>query len=469
MANVGFGISDQERIYSSNDSLTGTVTSAQSSFLSGLTSNVQTQLNNQTTAATTLTNSLTQSGLSTVLAKSVFFGFGSGAVYSSTDGLTWTRTMPLSTAFQITPAYGNNTFVLSKDFTSASTTSYSSTDGITWTERTMPLSRAWGGVAYGNGIFLMTASDSTSAATSTDGITWTTRTLPISTSTYHGLAYGAGKFVVMIGGGSSCYSTDAVTWTTTTPPSFSVVEDLIYGADKFVAIGRNTSTALYSVDGINWNTSTLTDAYFWDQLAYGDGKYLAVHQSSSTNLQKTTANISTDGITWTVCTIPTAASGHMGVGYAAGKFVISNWAQSGSIYSTNGVTWTSGNTIDSGLSLIRLFGIPSYFESYSGYSGIEKDTISSSTYVVNSLDRTLVFTSPCTVTLPNPSLFLGKELKFKATTSSLVQSSIKNVKPLYSAVVNPESADTVILDGSAAGKYATLVSNGNAWIIMEAN
>lgn len=71
--------------------------------------------------------------------------------------------------------------------------------------------------------------------------------------------------------------------------------------------------------------------------------------------------------------------------------------------------------------------------------------------------------STCTVTLPAASLWPGREFTIKNIQAQTVVSASANVVPLTSA-----TAGTAIL-AATAGKWATLVSNGTNWVIMQGN
>ena len=68
-----------------------------------------------------------------------------------------------------------------------------------------------------------------------------------------------------------------------------------------------------------------------------------------------------------------------------------------------------------------------------------------------------------TVTLPNAGTYVGREIMLKTIAAQTVVSASSNVVPLDGGV-----AGTAILP-AAAGKFATLVSDGTNWVIMQAN
>jgi len=70
--------------------------------------------------------------------------------------------------------------------------------------------------------------------------------------------------------------------------------------------------------------------------------------------------------------------------------------------------------------------------------------------------------STCTVTLPAAASWIGRQLVFKNMQAQTLVSASSNVVPLDST-----SAGTAILLG-VVGNWATLVSDGTNWIIMQA-
>ena len=70
--------------------------------------------------------------------------------------------------------------------------------------------------------------------------------------------------------------------------------------------------------------------------------------------------------------------------------------------------------------------------------------------------------STCTVTLPTPSAYTGRQVTFKNMQAQLLVSASSNVVPLDST-----SAGTAILL-DVVGNWATMVSDGTNWVIMQA-
>lgn len=70
--------------------------------------------------------------------------------------------------------------------------------------------------------------------------------------------------------------------------------------------------------------------------------------------------------------------------------------------------------------------------------------------------------STCTVTLPTPSAYTGRQVVFKNMQAQLLVSASSNVVPL-----DGTSAGTAILL-DVVGNWATMVSDGTNWVIMQA-
>jgi hypothetical protein len=283
--------------------------------------------------------------------------FFSGGVQSrmaySTDGVTWT---PVSNNAFINGdiygiVYGNGRYVAAGATNNNNTINRTySTDGTNWTAATSdniffeqamyPRGYDVRAIAYGNGKFVAGGIQSR-CAYSTDGISWTDATGVDASGNYTtggtyaifsgaailGIAYGNGKFVAVgpngqTGSGRIAYSPDGITWTAATSNSIfpTFINSIVYGDDKFVAVGASGKIA-HSTDGITWtavsnSTFGTTDI---NSIAYGDGRYVAVGDDGKTAY-------SSDGINWTA--IPSANSGFgttgntiWGVAYGNGRFI----------------------------------------------------------------------------------------------------------------------------------------------------
>ena len=117
------------------------------------------------------------------------------AAYSADGGKTWHEaTVPYK--YFVSVAYGDGVFVA----VGGSKAAYSTDFGKTWVETQVPSSvGSLNGIAFGSGAFLIVGEKSATAAFSVDGgKTWVETPLPIS-ERWYGVAYGDGVFVVTAG------------------------------------------------------------------------------------------------------------------------------------------------------------------------------------------------------------------------------------------------------------------------------
>jgi len=172
--------------------------------------------------------------------------------------------------------------------------------GFKWGIHDIGATADWFGLAYGNGMFVMTVRDSNDIYTSPDGLNWTPRTMP-ATLYWHNVVYGGGKFVAVAAGSG----------------------------------GGNTNIAAYSTDGITWTQCTLPSSRSWWYIVYGGGKFIAWANANSAPVA-----VSTNGIDWTEYSVPTA-DGLFSGAYGNGMFVIKTGGSGEIVTSTNGTDWTA--------------------------------------------------------------------------------------------------------------------------------
>jgi len=189
----------------------------------------------------------------------------SGYIFTSTDGVSWTRRTNISTG-AIDVAYGNGYYVAI--YIGQNVARYSQDSGVTWTAAN-PGTNAYG-IAFGAGTFVLTTG-TTTYYTSKDGTAWTSRTMPGAGKV---VRYVSGRFVAV--GTNLCYtSPDGINWTsrsvTVTPAS------LTYGNGLLIALPGSGTSAAYSKDGgTTWAAVTLStdpDAGYYSN-AYGNGRFV---------------------------------------------------------------------------------------------------------------------------------------------------------------------------------------------------
>lgn len=176
---------------------------------------------------------------------------------------------------------------------------------------------------------------------STDGITWTgVVTLSYGGGSIGDAAYGNGIYLALASGGSASQNTafrsiDGINWDYSFYPYGYTAPK--FGAGKFVALQAYVNTFLYSTNGITWTSTTAPSAAYWKTFGYGNGTFVAL----STGGSATTA-ISTDGITWTGGAMP-SPEWWSAVDYGNGLFVavVNNPNAPSNVVavSTDAITW----------------------------------------------------------------------------------------------------------------------------------
>ena len=186
---------------------------------------------------------------------------------------------------------------------------------------------AVGGAAPTNNISI-----TVSAIDSTDG--------SITAITTTGTAIAAAYVAVGDSTDKAGYSLDGITWSEVTLPSTGDWQSIAYGVfsnvSRYVAIVRNGTIAAYSIDGVNWSSSSIGEGGDWVGIAYGNAKFVAISESDSGT---TSRAVSSDGgLTWSVGSVATGAKA---IAFGNGRFVIVEGNFSNSVaWSTDGVTWT---------------------------------------------------------------------------------------------------------------------------------
>jgi hypothetical protein len=83
-------------------------------------------------------------------------------------------------------------------------------------------------------------------------------------------------------------------------------------------------------------------------------------------------------------------------------------------------------------------------------------TVGSSSWYINNKSG-----STCVVTLPTPSSYVGRQITIKNMQAQLVDSASSNVVPIDSTV----AGTSILLN--VVGNWATMVSDGTNWVIMQ--
>ena len=234
----------------------------------------------------------------TLLAAGILFGcFFQVARADVLDN--WTTNQITTNSFGLHHVvFGNGCFVAVGESGDAGRI-YTSTDGLKWTTQFSDFN-SWGmTLHYANGYFAGIGGNNY-VNVSTNGTNWVSTHLAgqLYSYNYAGncVTYGHSLYVAVgdINGiGNIITSADGVTWTSRSisPSTGGRIFSVVYGGNRFVAVGNNdgyeyTSTG-FSV-GTNWTQRSIPGG---NKISYGNGLFI-VPLNNKTNL------ISTDGISW---------------------------------------------------------------------------------------------------------------------------------------------------------------------------
>jgi hypothetical protein len=310
---------------------------------------------------------------------------------------------------------------------------YSDDGGSSWAVVNMPGENLWSSVAYGNGYFVAVSRNGTPrAAYSSDATSWSG---PAGNNTYniewYGVAYGAGSFVAVGSDGAMESEDNGASWSQRNYASSGVSgswKSVVYGTPStganagqgvFVAVSSGTTT-MYSLNkGYDWIAGGATTGENFVSVAYNNGIFVAVAENSG-------SMYSTDGITWTASAAD-STSAWRGVTYGGGKFVAV--ARSGTyrtMHSTDGMSWEYGEAIDSGWNAVV-------------YGGDRYVSVSNDGNTMWSLYGNDSYTELTTVDNTNYNLFSAGDAVVESSGGTPVTSAITNV-------ANANYASTVVAE-----------------------
>lgn len=260
----------------------------------------------------------------------------SGALGTSTDGITWTSRTSGTASSILSLTYGSGVYVYSDTGGAVGT----STNAINWTRSTGVFTHIYNSrLAFGNSTFVLQYNGPYNL-TSTNASNWSAGGITFTTSTFYSSLYVESTGVNLFGGdgGVLRYATDASNLQTVTPNTGNSIRALSYGA--FYLLASSAGEIETSTNGINWTARTSGTTSQINSFAYNGSVYVYVGSSVCAS--------STNAINWTARTQPNV-NNWLSVTYGAGNFVAVG--ESGGIYtSTNGVTWqTQSSTTASAL------------------------------------------------------------------------------------------------------------------------
>jgi len=252
-------------------------------------------------------------------------------------------------------AFGGGRFVIG--FGTAKTAW--SSDGINWTE--VDVSSVFGNisivtkVAYFKDRFIALAG--AKMGWSTNGESWTAITTPFGTSLINDIAYDGTKRFFIVGNESkTAYSDDNFqTWnsidTTSTATTFGIsipasgsIESIVYGNNRFIAIGSSSKIAYFdNTSGTNWTGLTISldgNVISPSRMIYANDNFIVVGGISGGVYNKLVK--ASNGTSWTDIRPSSiiGESGIIGIGYGSGKLFIFAGSEAACWSEDNGANWT---------------------------------------------------------------------------------------------------------------------------------
>lgn len=284
----------------------------------------------------------------------------------SSDALAWSS---ISTPFAGDTivrgiAYGNSTFVAVGSGTGSGIAT-SVNDGASFQLQNDPnLSAAWLSVAFGAGLFVA-VNNATEVWTSPDGFVWTQRTHPLAVSAVR-VRYVGGLFIMVSSVGANLgVSADGITWTSAVHNLGSVsVLDAAFGNDYYVVVGNGIAKSAYSDEAIDtaWNPNdkdsniSLTNnnkTAFMNSAGAGLVRALLGKSTGLWYYEVYIDDASTAGDNFRVGIATTAepATNNVCTTAASWGYVQSAKKGNNSSFSVFGDSWTSGDVISVALNL----------------------------------------------------------------------------------------------------------------------
>ena len=238
---------------------------------------------------------------------------GYSKAFTSADGITWTNLNISQSKTWKTINYGNGIFIALAN--SGKHRVLNATTGNIWSAYEMTNSTidgyVWTSLIYAFGYHMAVSSDG-KFARSLNGLNWeTTWTINsvantvISNNSWQKIANNSSTLVAITNAGTNriTYSANSgFTWTNTTSQDTKVLEDIVYGSDRWIAVSSATSNSGYRITNsttlATWTdyTTGYDNTIGWKSIAYGNLTYVAVGVNGGANR----IIYSTNGTSWSV-------------------------------------------------------------------------------------------------------------------------------------------------------------------------
>lgn len=231
------------------------------------------------------------------------------AVFTSTDGTTWTRRTLPGNGSTGAPRFLNGKFLLGvtpRSNFGGNGVILSSTDGATWTSSAIlgATLNAPNEFAFGNGLYAgPLGSTSAQVTTSTDGVTWTNRVIAAGTSSNH-IVFFNGKFYASCYGGAAgaagLYSSaDGIAWTRIAgAPANPGILAATSSTLLVTFFSGSTSGQSLSSDGVTFTTASPGINLQTETVRVFNDAFVVTASASAASFDLTLARASFDGRTW---------------------------------------------------------------------------------------------------------------------------------------------------------------------------
>lgn len=264
-------------------------------------------------------------------------------VFTSTDGLLWTRryTHPSDSGRLGYLGYGNGRWIIAMGQRGETWQPMvlTSTNGLDWVPTTELPSIDIIGFTGGQWIGSISREDGWHLASSTNAVDWIEQAPPLPPWRFSAIGHGDGAWVAAGGGGLIADSPDLVTWTARSAVTYVDLSGIHYANGLWAAIG-GAGTILTSRDGVNWTLGNAGTSQSLSAVAYADGTWVAVGTAGA-------IFASTNAVEWTQRQVITTYS-LADVAYANGLWVAvgGSWISASNINlgviltSADATTWT---------------------------------------------------------------------------------------------------------------------------------
>jgi hypothetical protein len=176
---------------------------------------------------------------------------------------------------------------------------YTSSDGLSWTKTFLRPHDDFTSVAYGNGRFLAVDAAHGDTAVALDGVHWAFYLTPKAGEHWGAVAYGDGNFVAFdrSGSGFNASTVLGALWLVHSYAPVQEIDGAVYGCGSFVATGQSSGSGnnffLSSTGAVLSPVGVPGDAGSdWTSVAYANHRFVAVDDAGNIASATTNANCS---------------------------------------------------------------------------------------------------------------------------------------------------------------------------------